>query len=310
MSHLFSRFLIPLILCCALVGAGDAPCPPAKAWPALDIAEIEKVRADVSSRVTARFELLISGPWILATDLDARTAKIVLNEVVNGSAVRVREQLFPRVQLKRPVVLYVMKDTSSYMSWSYRLFQETPPTQLGYYDRRESYIYTHVERGFGPLLHEMVHVMAEADYPGIPAWLNEGLGSLFEEYVETADGIEGITNWRLTRFKQEILAKRPVPLRTLFALDRAAVYGENSLSYYTAARHLMLWLQEQDKVLEFYMAMRDAKVADPVKALLAVTGAQKTLEQIEAELRQWALAQSFTSNRSGPTVKKTSERFR
>lgn len=310
MTRAFLNLAVPIVFSCAACVAGDARSVDAKPWPAVDIAEIERVRADVSARVTARFELLISGPWILATDLDARTAKNVLNDVVNGAAVRVREQLFPRVQLKRPVVLYVMKDMTSYMTWSHRLFQETPPTQLGYYDRRESYIFTHVERGFGPMLHEMVHVMAEADFPAIPAWMNEGLGSLFEEYVETPNGIEGINNWRLTRFKQEILDKRPVPLCTLFALDRRAVYGENALSYYTAARHLMLWLQEQDKVLAFYTAMRDSKGADPAQSLQIALGTKKTLEQIEAELRQWALVQRFTPGRSGPELKKTSERFR
>jgi len=304
MSSRFLKLTFPMLLCAAAF-AGDA-----KPWPALDIALVEKVRADVSAKVTARFEILISGPWILVTDFDARNATTILKDVVNGAAVRVREQLFPRAQFKRPVVIYLMKDTTSYMSWSHRLFQETPPTAQGYYDRREGYILTHADNGFGPMLHEMVHVMAEADYPGIPSWLNEGLGSLFEEYEETDDGIAGVNNWRLTRFKQDILAKRPVPLRTLFALDYKSVYGANSLSYYSTARHLLLWLQEQDKILEFYTALRDTKNADPAQSLLKVIGQQKTLEQVEDELRQWALVQRFSTNRSGPTVKKTSERFR
>lgn len=304
MPRLCFKLALPFLICAAAM-AGDA-----RPWPALDVALTEKVRADVSAKVTAKFEILISGPWILVTDFDSRTAKTILNEVVNGAAVRVREQLFPRAKYTRPVVIYLLKDTTSYMSWSHRLFQELPPTAQGYYDRREGYIFTQADGGFGPLLHEMVHVMAEADYPGIPAWLNEGLGSLFEEYEQDSDGIAGVNNWRLTRFKQEILAKRPVPLRTLFALDYKSVYGPNSLSYYATARHLMLWLQEQNKVLDFYAALRDSKNADPVQSLLSVFGKQKSLEQIESELQQWALVQRFSTGRSGPSTRKTSDRFR
>lgn len=304
------RAVFILLICGGTLWAGDARAPEAKPWPAADLDSTERVRADVSARVTSRFELLISGPWILATDLDSRTARTVLNDVVNTAAVRVREQLFPQVKIQRPVVIYLLKDTSSYMSWSHRLFQETPPTAMGYYDRRESYILTHADNGFGPMLHEMVHVMAEADYPGIPPWLNEGLGSLFEDYTQQAGSIEGVNNWRLSRFNQEVLQKKPVALSTLFTLNQRTLYAENTLSYYSALRQLMLWLQEQDRVLAYYTALRDSKSADPGQTLVKVTG-KKSLEEVEAALRQWSLVQTFQSNRSGPKIKSdSSSRFR
>ena len=45
----------------------------------------------------------------------------------------------------------------------------------------------------------MVHAMAESDYPDIPAWLNEGLGSLYEACSWNKEGRAiGVTNWRLS----------------------------------------------------------------------------------------------------------------
>jgi hypothetical protein len=207
-------------------------------------------------------------------------------------------------------VLYELKDISSYMSNSQRLFQEVPPTSLGYYDRRDSYILTHAERGFGPLLHEMVHVLAEADYPGIPPWLNEAMGSLYEEYAERDGEIVGVLNWRIDRFKHDLTSNRPVSLRTLFELDYETLYGEKTLSYYTTLRHTMLWLQEQNKAEELYKSLRDKKFTNPEQAFQALFSNRMTLDEIERDIRHWAQTKVYQSAPSGPAVGKSSERFR
>jgi hypothetical protein len=297
-------------LICACHTGESVPAVKGASWEAIDAATMDAAKAEVSKRVGKRFDVLVSGPWILATDLDRWTAKAVLDEVVDGAALRVRNQLFPHARIQKPVVLYVLKDVSSYMSSSQRFFQEVPPTALGYYDRRQSYILTHAGRGFGPLLHEMVHVLAESDYPEIPPWLNEAMGSLFEEYAERDGTIVGVLNWRMFKFRQDLTSRRAASLRTMFKLDYKTLYGENTLSYYTALRHTMLWLQEQGKAGALYASLRDGKFEDPEKALCALFDNRFTLDEIERDIRLWAQAQRFEPTPSGPAVGKASQRFR
>jgi hypothetical protein len=179
------------------------------------------------------------------------------------------------------------------MTASHRFFAESAPTEFGYWDRRERYIFTHTGLGTGPLLHELTHVLAEADFPGIPLWLNEGLGSLFEEY-ELKDGrIAGRVNWRLHRFKKESASGTSTPLNTLFTLDRTAFYGTQATTHYAAVRHLMLWLQEQGLVKTLYERVKREPHATPAAALSGLFQPAMPVPEIELTVRNWAQKQIF-----------------
>jgi len=143
--------------------------------------------------------------------------------------------------------------------------------------------------GGGTLLHEMVHAMAEADWPRIPAWLNEGLGSLFEAADRDGSGRAiGITNWRLPGLQQALLAGKAPRLDELLRMTDAQFYDEaRSGVNYAAVRYLMQYLQQQRKLESFYARVRDGNDADAVASLLAVFDNKLTLDQIEQSWREW-----------------------
>jgi hypothetical protein len=305
--------------CAALVSAADGSKSETERspWGACDAARMETLKSELSAKLSNHFEMHASGNWLLVTDLDRFTAQDVLSQVIDGAAASIRDRYFPGANPRTPIPVYVLRDMTSYMAFSFKMFDETPPTTYGYYDRRQTYILTHADFGFGPMLHEMTHVLAEADFPKIPPWLNEGISSLYEEYeiAENAEGksgaqiVNGVVNWRLKRFRQEILDGSAVTLRALFALDKRALYGERALSNYTAARHLMLWLQEQDKVKALYTLLRDN--ADlSAEAAFKRLFPELSLEDLQSEVRRWAMAQHFDPSRSGPGVRKKSSRYR
>lgn len=122
-----------------------------------------------------------------------------------------------------------------------------------------------IATGTGTLAHEMVHPLIAEDFPGVPAWFNEGFASLFEQSMPTPDGgMRGLTNWRL-RGLQSALRDRPedVALRAVIETTTADFYGERSGLNYAIARYLCYFLQEHGALREFYAELRRGAREDP-----------------------------------------------
>ena len=101
-------------------------------------------------------------------------------------------------------------------------------------------------------MHELVHPFIEQNFPGAPAWFNEGLGSLYEQAAEREGRIVGLTNWRLAGL-QDALRNGSVPsFRTLTATTTQQFYGEDPGTNYAQARYLLYYLQERGLLSAFY----------------------------------------------------------
>ena len=98
--------------------------------------------------------------------------------------------------------IYLFGDARSYQRGVRALTGETPDTPYGFYSSAHGGLFMNIATGGGTLVHEIVHPYVEADFPGAPAWLNEGLGSLFEQSSEEGGHIVGETNWRLAGLRR------------------------------------------------------------------------------------------------------------
>lgn len=120
-----------------------------------------------------------------------------------------------------------------------------------------------IATGGGTLVHEIVHPYVEADFPSAPPWLDEGLGSLFEQSAERDGRIVGLTNWRLEGLQHAIGKQRVPSFRALTALGSNAFYGDDSGTHYAQSRYLLYYLQERGALRSFYKAFRAAQQKDP-----------------------------------------------
>ena len=84
----------------------------------------------------------------------------------------------------------------------------------------------------------------EANFPACPPWLNEGLGSLYEQCGEEDGHIHGYTNWRLPGLQKAIKAGDVPSFKTLLAMDSNAFYNEDKGVNYGQARYLCYYLQQ------------------------------------------------------------------
>jgi len=193
--------------------------------------------------------------------------------------------------------VFLFQDSSSYRDNVVKLTGEYPSTPYGFYSRTHGGLFMNIATGGGTLVHEIVHPYVEADFPNAPAWLNEGLGSLFEQSAERDGRIVGLTNWRLAGL-QKAIAKGQVPtFKKLTHLGDNEFYGDESGVNYASARYLLYYLQEHGKLREFYRSFRAAREEDPsgyttLTATLASLG-EDDVTAFEAKWRAYVSHLSF-----------------
>ena len=167
---------------------------------------------------------------------------------------------------KRPAIIldvFLFDTAETYERGVKKLTGDAPGTPFGFYSRTHRGLFMNIATGGGTLVHEIVHPYVEADFPDAPPWLNEGLGSLFEQSAERDGHIVGLTNWRLAGL-QKAIAKGTVPsFRTLTAMDSETFYGEASGTNYSQSRYLFYYMQEKGLLRDFYKAFRAARGKDP-----------------------------------------------
>jgi hypothetical protein len=163
---------------------------------------------------------------------------------------------------------------------------------LGFYWPMTREILADVSQGVETVTHELVHPIVQTDWPTAPAWLDEGIGSLFERPVfDGDDGIHGATNWRLDVLQASLgndAGKSAAQVGALFGMSDDAFRGENEDRSYAVSRFLCQWLDEKGELWRFYRAWRDGRKQEGagVAAFTEVVGEKP--EQAQLEWWTWA----------------------
>ena len=258
-------------------------------WPAPDREKADPMRAELRHDFPAAgFQFIEVGPWLIATNLEKDAADGLVKSAISFYAASIQRQLFTKTVRSEPVKVLLFKDAESYAEWNQKLFNEKPSTPFGYFSRSKKSMVMNIGTGAGTLTHEMVHAMAEADFPGIPAWLNEGLGSLYEAPRTDKDKrVVGGTNWRLKGLLADLRNGSALHYRDVIGVSDKDFYGTNSSKNYASMRYLMQWLQDQGKLEAFYTRIRDGKDDTGQAALRAVFDNTLSVDEIEEKVYAW-----------------------
>ena len=222
---------------------------------------IKELRTRLAKLGLADLEIRIEDPFVVVGEGNAKQL------ARNASTVRWAADILERDFFdKRPTLIldvFLFDTAESYERGVKKLTGETPTTPYGFYSRANRGLFMNISTGGGTLVHEIVHPYVEADFPNAPPWLNEGLGSLFEQSAERDGHIVGLTNWRLAGL-QKAIAKSTVPsFKTLTAMDGDVFYAEASGTNYAQSRYLLYYMQEKGLLRDFYKAYRAARTKDP-----------------------------------------------
>ncbi len=253
------------------------------------------IRARLAKTRVANMELQREAPFIVVAD-GGEPALERGASTVRWAADMLEADFFAKRPAKiLPVFLF--QGAESYERGVAALTGNDPGTPYGFYSRTHAGLFMNIATGGGTLVHEIVHPYVEADFEGAPAWLNEGLGSLFEQSAERNGHIVGLTNWRLEGL-QKAIARGTVPsFDKLTHLGDTEFYGDDSGVNYAAARYLLYYLQEHGKLRDLYRDFRAAAADDPsgyqtLRETLATLG-EHDVPAFEAKWRRYVAALSF-----------------
>jgi hypothetical protein len=161
------------------------------------------------------------------------------------------------------LTIYLFKDDESYRRNAKRLLDDDPTTPYGYYSHAHKALVMNIATGGGTLVHEIVHPYIHANFPNCPAWLNEGLGSLYEQSAERDGRIIGLTNWRLAGLQRAIKADRVPSFKELTSTTDDEFYNKDKGTNYAQARYLCYYLQEHGLLKKFYRDFAANQRDDP-----------------------------------------------
>jgi hypothetical protein len=208
------------------------------------------------------FSIIVQPPFVVIGDEPQQVVKQRTDDTVKWAVDRLKQGFFTK-DPKEILDIWLFKDESSYDKHTRLLFGDTPTTPYGYYSSSHKALIMNIGTGGGTLVHEIVHPFIEANFPACPPWLNEGMGSLYEQCGEVDGQIHGFTNWRLPGLQRAIRAKQVSSFKKLTALSQSAFYNEDKGTNYAQARYLCYYLQEKDLLIKFYREFHTHQKEDP-----------------------------------------------
>jgi hypothetical protein len=252
-------------------------------------AEVSQHVQTLKQTLPKNFTIVWEAPFLVIGDESPERVRSRAKDVVRWCRDLLLKDFFTEAPQSLHEV-WVLKDAASYEHASKTLFQTTPTTPYGYYLSSRRALVMNIKPGYGTLTHELVHPFMHQAWPETPAWINEGVASLFEFPYEDGGHLKGRVNWRLPGL-QRALPTGSVP--TFFELTHMSddvFYEDEAGVNYAAARYLCFWLQEHGLLTRFMKRALELKATDPTghQALSEVLGGDP--ERRRAEWERFVLA--------------------
>jgi hypothetical protein len=239
------------------------------------------------------FTILIEHPFVVVGDEDPASVRRRAEQTIRWATRRLKKEYFS-TDPNQILDIWLFKDKTSYETNTLRLFGSKPSTPYGYYSSSEAALVMNIATGGGTLVHEIVHPFIEANFPACPAWLNEGLGSLYEQSSSRGDRIVGLTNWRLAGLQRAINNGTVPSFGTLCGTTTHQFYREDPGTNYAQARYLCYYLQEQGLLKKFYHDFVANQDTDPSGyQTLQRTLQTSDMDQFKQDWEQYVLALRF-----------------
>lgn len=149
------------------------------------------------------------------------------------------------------------------------------------------------ERGLGTFVHELTHALLRKEIPSAPLWLNEGMATL----LGNAELIN--SQFRMKNDKNILLLQKAiekgmfVPLQKLMTVTSDEFYGKAGIVYYPSASYFCKFLEDKNRLRDFYREYRDSYKGDPTgaKTLEKIMGLR--LDELEGDWRAWLERQTL-----------------
>ena len=314
------------ILACGCSGASESPAE-TDFQPAVrrvtPVATAESLAAQCRRRavrlpqqLAQPIQTIVRPPLVLAGDLPEAELLAKYEATIQPVCQALAATYFRRPP-QQPVLVLMLTTEAAYRRAAEQLFVDRDVSRYGYYKPGRQAVLVSLAEGDGPLFHELTHVLMDADFPGAPPWLQEGLATLHEAVElsagprnaspagpaspagraspdvaslshagRPAPGLTPLPNWRGTVLRQAMAGDRLPSLEAFTA--RASFRGATEALDYACARYLCLFLHRRGILPRYYAALRERVDDDPTgrQTLLDVCAASDW-NSLDAEFRAW-----------------------
>jgi hypothetical protein len=250
--------------------------------------------AELKKTLPEGLHIVIEKPFVVIGDEAEEVVRQRAKNTVRWSVDHLKDLYF-KEDPDHIINVWLFKDKKSYEKHAWELLGDRPGTPFGYYSPRRKALVMNIATGGGTLVHEIVHPFVAANFPDCPAWLNEGLGSLYEQCGERRGRITGFTNWRLAGLQKAIAEKRVPPFATLCGTSSDEFYNHDDKgTNYAQARYLCYYLQERDLLTKFYHAFRQRAEEDPsgYETLVSILG-EEDMADFQKRWEEWVLGPKY-----------------
>jgi hypothetical protein len=254
---------------------------------------VEARAQELRDELPDSFTVLSEPPFVVVGDEDPATVRRHSQGTVRWATRLLKRQYFDR-DPDEVWTIWLFKDRRSYTRHALTFFGDTPDTPFGYATETHHALVMNIATGGGTLVHEMVHPFVDANVPGAPPWINEGLASLYEACREQDGRIVGMLNWRLEGL-QDAIRRGPLPsFQTLSEQDVRGFYERDPGTHYGQARYLLYYLQEQGLLASWWSRWTADFETDPTgyATLQAVLGADD-MAVFQADWEAWILGLEY-----------------
>jgi len=151
---------------------------------------------EIKSEISDDFIVKGFSYFVIASNLSEKETQDVMDNTIAKAVSCFHNDYFE----KKPddiTTIFLFKDDNTYRYWAKKIFGDEDLSRFGYYKPGKKVMLMNISTGTGTLVHEMTHALVRYDYPDIPSWFNEGLGSLYERSSLSNNQIIGYVNWRL-----------------------------------------------------------------------------------------------------------------
>ena len=225
--------------------------------------QFERHVEELKKRLPSKeFTIVVQPPFVVVGDEPASVVQERAEGTIKWAVEKLKQDFFTE-DPKEILDIWLFRSAYSYEKHALELFKAKPHTPYGYYSSEHKSLIMNISTGGGTLVHEIVHPFMEANFPACPPWLNEGMGSLYEQCGEQDGHIHGYVNWRLPGLQKAIKAGTVPAFRTLMAMDPNLFYGDRSGVNYAQARYLCYYLQEKGLLVKFYKQFLARREKDP-----------------------------------------------
>jgi hypothetical protein len=233
--------------------------------PATDCTDADYAQhmMDLKKRIPSQaFTTVIQKPFVVIGDESPELVRARAERTVKWATDRLKAMYFKK-DPDKIIDIWLFKDKPSYEKHTWKIFRDRPDTPFGYSSPENAALIMNIGTGGGTLVHEIVHPFVSANFPDCPSWLNEGLGSLYEQSGGKGTEIVGLTNWRLADLQKAIRKKRVPSFKTLTSTTTDEFYLEDPGTNYAQARYLCYYLQEKGLLKKFYHRFVSGHKKDP-----------------------------------------------